>query len=306
MTNKSQTTNSDNSDVYSRAISAISNMFLKTIDESPPQVKLLACICGVIFFLSLITAAAFNASNQYNFAFYSYLSTLFFFAIFIIIFLGYHKSSLRTNIYTIWTRLVPRMPYSENSMKILSEELNNIRNEAFMFLSCNTENNTIDQENIRANVFLPDYTAAEPGDVCTLHMPHLLKVNMEGHPDENIKFRPRQGITGQVFITEESSFVKTKTDDAGVSVFDGSYELTENQEEQVHPRLRWIVSIPIRIKNNEHRRAAGVLNIDGLDCNFSDDILNMLGYILLEKTAGFADKLSVLPVVKTIIGWEGG
>jgi hypothetical protein len=133
-------------------------------------------------------------------------------------------------------------------------------------------------------------------------MPEGLRLGMKGHPDENISFRPWQGLTGRVFMEQtDLKFAKTTASPDGRELFDERFELTAEQIRSLDPRLRWIVSFPLAIPDGSTRKAAGVLNVDGSDHQLSDDDLGLLWGELSPRVAKFADQLALLPKVRVKI-----
>jgi len=71
----------------------------------------------------------------------------------------------------------------------LAEGLKQIRKNAFLWLHQNKSDIPFKIEEIRTNVFIPDYTRSD-GDLCFLFIPEKLQVGMDGGPDFKIRFRP--------------------------------------------------------------------------------------------------------------------
>lgn len=179
---------------------------------------------------------------------------------------------------------------------MLAGELEDIRNAAHAWLA---GRHPVRPEQVRANVFLPDYLDGQRGVACALRMPEELRIGMKGHPDENISFRPWQGLTGRVFMEQKDlKFAKTSPAPDGRELFDDSFELTADQIRSLDPRLRWIVSFPLSVPDGSTRKAAGVLNVDGSDHQLSDDDLGLLWGELSPRVARFADELAALPKVR--------
>lgn len=202
----------------------------------------------------------------------------------------------------IWSRLIPALPLPDGKPAELAVDLQNIRNAAYTWLAGRQPAVAFKTEQIRANVFLPDYVNAERGVICMLRMPEELRIGMKGHPDENIGFRPWQGLTGRVFMEQKDlKFAKTSPTADGRELFADFFELTAEQAQSLHPKLRWIVSFPLALPDDSIRKAAGVLNVDGLEHQLSDDDLALLWGELSPRVARFADQLAVLPKVRIMI-----
>jgi hypothetical protein len=203
-----------------------------------------------------------------------------------------------------WSRKIPRLPLPADRTEELASDLQHIRDTAFMWLNQRHPDVKWQANEVRANVFLADYTQATSGDVCTLFMPDGLRVGMDGSPDERIRFRPRQGATGLVFIKQDGSIAKTFETTPGKHEFSELYELTEEQKRAIHPDLRWIVSFPLNAPDGNRRKASGVLNVDGLKHELSEDELNLLWAALSKHVARFTDKLALIPMIRVVIALE--
>ncbi len=202
-----------------------------------------------------------------------------------------------------WARAVPKQPISADEMPRLRRELDEIRSVARQKLI--EEYPDLQDSEVRANVFLPDITKATNGEVCELAMPEQLKIGMAGHPDNSIRFRPRQGLTGVVFI-EQKPMCAYSTMEATKGKADGvaRYELSAEQTRQINRSLSWIVSFPLVFLDEGRQRAGGVLNIDGLNHEISDDHLTGLLALLTPRVARFQDMLAALPKTRVTISLE--
>ena len=163
-----------------------------------------------------------------------------------------------------WSRLVLKLPLPDPPISDLARDLRSIRDEAVSWLAGN--GHLVDPKNIRANVFLPDYNDRPLGEVCSLAMPPQLRINMDGHPDANMRFSINQGLTGMVFLNfSRPQWAQIGSRSVGQTLVPKEHRLTAEQIETLHPELRWIIGLPLIIRDGDHRRAAGVLNVDGLE-----------------------------------------
>jgi hypothetical protein len=195
---------------------------------------------------------------------------------------------------------------SDDECRDLEADLKNIRNDAFGWLTRKRSDINLRQEQVRANIFLPDYTKPESGVAFKLLMPDGLRVGMDGHPDEHLVFRPGQGLTGLVFMRQELLRARTVQTPEGKHEFDEIYHLTAEHKREINPELRWIVSFPLKILCEDgKRKTAGVLNVDGLTHQFEDEDLNELAGYLLEGVSAVSDKIAKLPKVRVAIYVEG-
>ncbi|MBD3672570.1 MAG: hypothetical protein HUJ26_03495, partial [Planctomycetaceae bacterium] len=207
----------------------------------------------------------------------------------------------------LWQRIVPNWDcFTEDIVSEMQSELREIQQKAYVRL-VQKGHNQIAQENIRANVFCPYYSgvAAYSGNVCELRIVEALTVNMNGHSDRHIRFRPNQGVCGSVFVVQEPTFASAIIDEEGKSSWGDEYELTSEHNELVHSDLRWIVSFPLKIKDYDgNERTGAVLNIDGLNMSVPDDDLDDLVKTLFMYVADYADKMNNLKMVRVTIGLE--
>lgn len=206
-----------------------------------------------------------------------------------------------------WSRLLLKLPLEVDDCRDLGRELEVIRDAAFAWLSGRPGGRSLRREQVRANIFFPDYNRPEAGIAFLLYMPDGLRIGMDGHPDEKITFHPGQGATGTVFARQEWCIAQTFETAEGGQEFEEVYRLTPELKRTLHPELRWVVSFPLAISDQEidRKRAAGVLNVDGLSHQFKKDDLNQLVAVLSAKVSTVADKIAKLPTVRVSIMMEG-
>ncbi len=133
-------------------------------------------------------------------------------------------------------------------------------------------------------------------------MPPQLRVNMDGHPDENIRFSVNQGLTGMVFLNfSKPQWAQIGARGAGQTPVPKEHRLTAEQIETLDPELRWIIGLPLITRDGGHRRAAAVLNVDGLGFPLEDRDLERLAGSLFQSVSAFAAKLDDLPKVRIMV-----
>lgn len=204
----------------------------------------------------------------------------------------------------IWQRVVPNWDcFSEDNIEEIRSELDNIRRHAFARLT--QKDQKVNPDHLRANIFCPYYSgvAATSGNVCELRLVEALSVNMKGHSDRKISFRPNQGLTGKVFVEQKAKF-GAAIEKEGAYTWEDEYELTPELEKTVHDDLRWIVSFPLQLEDDGAKRTFAVLNIDGLETTLSPEILEDLTNVLLTLVAPITDKMSKLDMVRVSISLE--
>ncbi len=132
--------------------------------------------------------------------------------------------------------------------------LNEIREKIFRCLS--QKQNGISISGIRANVFLPQ--ESDSGLDYVLNIYPGLHVNMNNVREREISFGPGEGLTGRVF--EEGTPRVAERIPSEATGWDSTYTLTAEQTSRIHPKLQWILSLPLK----HGKTPIGVLNIDGL------------------------------------------
>ncbi len=204
-----------------------------------------------------------------------------------------------------WSRAVLKLPLPDKKIDELVEALGSIRDAAILWLRKRRTDIDLKEEQVRANIFLADYQQADVRAPFHLFMPERLRLNMAGHPDANIRFRPGQGLTGVVFFENGLKYAQTIATPTGHQ-FDEVYQLTKEQKESLHPQLRWIASLALNITPPEGgpRKAVGVLNVDGLTHLYNPDDLNLLLAALTLKVAAVSDKLAGLPMARIVLTVE--
>ena len=170
-------------------------------------------------------------------------------------------------------------------------------------------------DQIRANVMLPDTRRAAYGQFCVLSIPESLYVNMGDGPDRAIEFGLTQGLVGKVF-SESKAGGAIKEGEAWKRIFfydeaepqfgRPDFELTEWQKQQIHPDLRWVLSLPLPFPDGTGQsRAIGVLNIDGIGFDLDRNRLSRLFMSVGEKVAVIASQLGKLSKERIVVIAEG-
>jgi hypothetical protein len=197
-----------------------------------------------------------------------------------------------------WSRLLLKLPMPVDKVDELRNYLENVQQAAFAWLKGRRSDVSLQLNEIRANIFLADYGKADSRAPFVLFIPDRLRIGMNDHPDKDIRFRPGQGLTGRAFIEPDRKFAKTSETTPGHHIFDEVYELTDEQKRMVHPDLRWIVSFPLNVLDGVKRKPVGVLNVDGLKHQYTDDDLNLLWGNLSPQVQTITDALMGLPTVR--------
>ena len=183
-----------------------------------------------------------------------------------------------------WSCAVPRLPLANPDLQTLSDLLEELRQQAYAFLHAEDRAPTLEERYVRANVFLADYRDPGDGYAFNLYMPDELRRNMN-HPAEwELRFRPGQGATGLTFVSGSQRVTHRQPDEAGE--WESRFELSDDQKRCVHRDLKWIVSLPLKDMNNS--ATLGVLNIDGLNHDVSDDHLSSMAAALIPQITAAA------------------
>ena len=172
---------------------------------------------------------------------------------------------------------------TKNEDERLRSLLIHIQRRAYQYLQA-TEPSLQDRQ-IRANVFLPHHSQTKGGTILSMHP--SWQVNMWHLPENNIEFLPGQGATGLAFSDEYGRvrIARRLSPDAGE--WEQEYQMTDELRDKVHEDLKWVMSFPLK---DAQGNTIGVLNVDGLDYEFSDEQLSIVAKELLPgniKAFGF-------------------
>jgi predicted nucleotide-binding protein len=176
------------------------------------------------------------------------------------------------------------LPISRTEKGKIRAQVEQIRQEAFEFLR--KKNRKLENDHVRANVFLPDYREAKSGHghVFELRMDPRLTVNML-RSEERPRLPPRCGATGWAFEERDRHITR-----------DPLFNLPEKQRPFFEGKKdpRWIVSEPLKTDKDQ---VFGVFNLDGLKHSFDDRVLGRMAEQLSEKVQALADQLANQPRV---------
>jgi hypothetical protein len=115
-------------------------------------------------------------------------------------------------------------------------------------------NRNLENDQIRANIFLGDCSDVDQGVPCMLRMPERLWVKMHTPLERSIAFRPGQGATGQTFNGQ------------GLGIYRPPWPVDQQLSAAlvtcISADIKWIRSWPLKDAKGE---VIGVLNIDGLE-----------------------------------------
>lgn len=143
--------------------------------------------------------------------------------------------------YQCWARFVAYPRVSGETLQRLQAHLQFVRQEAARILE-----HPADQ--VRVNLFAPMGGA--------LSMVPDVHDNMTYAPEFGLRIEPMHGGTGNAFASNSPVSVLRIGDS-------WTHNLPGNQLAKIEPRLRWIVSLPVKSKHRDIM--IGVVNVDGLD-----------------------------------------
>jgi len=275
------------------AIKAIAGLGEKDIPGATPQQKMFIRVVAVLSILALFAAAGFLWRGEYLFAFdLIIVAILLPITVFVLLF------RKQLSAIAFWQRVVPKLPLEPAALDEMSPLLEHIRHSSFNCLQ--TMNSSLQDRQIRANVFLADYSKARDGIAFELFMPSELRKNMNHPPEWQLRFKPGEGATGRVFIEGDQRVTRRLPTEEGE--WESVFKMSDELKGKVHKDLKWIVSLPL--KDPASQGALAVLNIDGLDYDFSDEqITDMLASISKDSLA-LADLMVRQPRVNLSIRVE--
>jgi hypothetical protein len=149
----------------------------------------------------------------------------------------------------------------------IRETLENARKVAFNFL--HALNSSLLDEQVRANIFFPEYGRSGKWDDYCLKIRPGLHHNMNSDAEIAIVLKPKQGATGQVFDSGVPR-VARKLDENSASGWEETHHITPELGKVLNKNLQWIISMPVK-RGGE--KPIGVMDVDGLFCEFKNDQL---------------------------------
>ena len=208
-----------------------------------------------------------------------------------------------------WLREMVKLPLPQKKLQLLERKAHSIRQIAkdvyFDLLAKRKRTSQINKDVIRTNIFLPDNRDVESGEVCRLQIPERLHAGMENRKELGIRFRTREGVTGQVYSEQRpiGTCRKTKSGNRwkrisllGLEHVDpAGFPLNQEQISLIDKKLQWIISIPIIVDRNGEKHTFGVFNIDGLDEMLEPNEMQTLYNAINDHVCEIAKLLEDLP-----------
>ena len=291
--------------VLDRAFGALERAGLTGIKESPGALKAVVAIAFLAVVSGMAFAAVLAIKGATGFALIAFLAVLAVVAISLVVcykYVAVRSASVSTRVHPLhsgnptWTRLVPKLPMSEDTLAEFQRGLETVRGRACAFIQVELGVGQVQLAQVRANVFLPDTDELGSGGFCSLHMPKGLQVGMTSSKELAIRFWPGQGLTGVVFKTQTPQAATfTDATDAADGDRHDEFELTREQKNRVHPELKWIVSCPLKVQDGDKTRTMGVLNVDGLEWELTDEQIQRLMSVVVVEVCTLTGLLMKLP-----------
>lgn len=156
---------------------------------------------------------------------------------------------------------------SVSDLEKIRNVLEDTRKAAYDFLR--DKNADLLDKNVRANIFFPE---GKQGDYC-LRIRSGLHLKMNHEPELKIVLKPDQGVTSQAFKSGQPQVARRIRAGSGDSAggWDSTHHITKDLEKIIHRDLEWIISMPL--KRGGGGKCIGVMNVDGLVCEFDTDVL---------------------------------
>jgi hypothetical protein len=288
-----------------QSLSTIKDVAVEAMKDARPREKLVVALCVFIAVICLAACPFFTGSPWMALTCILVAFLIFAFAIWVVFAWGVPPAVVAADAHgaqaaaagrVVWSRMIPRLPISDDGVDKIRASIEAVRNEAFAHVI--RKNKKVSLEDIRVNVFLPNCLSAPGSEICVLSIHKDLQVGMDGHDDLNIQFRPGQGLTGQVFASGgKPRIAMTLKDEDGASAFDETHQLTARQKAIAHPELRWIVSFPLAVpmEGGVRRSVCAVLNVDGLRHEVKKEHLLQLCATLSPQAMLLSDTFEHLP-----------
>lgn len=312
------------SSLQAKASTSLKEIILKALEVVPGPLKALVYIPGLCAILALILCVVLIFKEKPEYAFWLAIAAFVLFALSmfcVVVVLAKYRGAQPQNgggsplqpppsirARPTWTRLVPRLQISEDTLDQIGNQLAEIRRLAHEKIqSLHGNNHPIKLNHVRANVFLPDTRTASLDAACELFIPKKMHVGMEpaspadqerAEGERSIRFKPNQGATGVTFSENTFETARVVETGAGSGKYEWpeKYSLTLAQKKVIHPNLKWVLSFPLNIQDGERQRAMGVLSVDGLEHRLEENDLKALIGELIFKVAEVAGLLAQQPM----------
>lgn len=230
------------------AIAAIVELVSAAYKGSPPWVKFSMLAVGTIAILAVMGVAGFLAKDEPAAALVAFTMVV---AAVVFMFWRLHSTVLRippSAGMQMYRRILPTTDIDAHTLSTLSRHVEEIRSQVLQHARAHESGRDLGDLDVRANVFLPDYTGVPEGYAYKLYMHPALRREMHHPPEWDVRFRPNEGATGVAFASGQQ--MTTPASD---------FELTARKKGSFHPDLKCIITTPIKSPDSV---TLGVLNVD--------------------------------------------
>lgn len=259
-------------------IKSVADVITVAMRDAPPWLKAVELFGSAGILLAAYLCSQFIQAKNTHYAFWTGIIALALLVVVVIVLLVVVAIHIKDeDTPPAWSISVPKLPLDPPVLEVLRGRLLETHHVAYHQLKL--RNATIEDHQIRANIFLVDYRNAQEGvsALCVLKMIGELQVNMSYIPESSIQFQLGQGATGQAFLTKTPKVARRVSSLQGE--WEHSYQMTDELTRTVHKDLKWVISMPIK---DDSDQVFGVLNVDGLDHNFDDRVLGeVAGFLVL-------------------------
>ena len=194
----------------------------------------------ILLAFPIVTALlTFSASPIYPTAVFIAIVIFAFFLV--IILLPIIKQSIATDQsgQEIWSDEFPR--FEDTSSQGIHEQLDTIRDIALRYFSDNFKDRNVQLNDIRSNIYLPNYIRPQIGHAFFLISPVSYRSGSYKEREYSVTFNPGDGHTGETFRSGRRKI--------GTEMH---YRLTTGQKEIMHDGLQWWICFPLKDLKNEH------------------------------------------------------
>ena len=217
-------------------------------------------------------------------------------------------------------RSVPQILLPVEPLDDLRRHLEAIHARAIKVLGAEVDVREFEPWQVRACVWVLDTRTLGDTHGPQLYIPRGLKIKFEPDPracdirkekvraeDEGrLRFHLDQGLVGRSYRSGDALAVLFGIDDtlSQIASDHREYGLTPDQIANLHPGLRWIVSLPLKARDRERHvdHVIGVLALDGVYLTLSENAIVNLGKAIFPEATAFAHRLASVPKSDVSLG----
>lgn len=271
-----------------RGISALSALFRAALVGANPQQRFILTVIGGFFIVLLVVAPILAATA----ALYGFLAIV---AAFVLGLAGINQ------VVKLGSRSPQRIssgqpelsfltvPNVEIPPRVIARLLSLVREVRGDCLKALSDIEPHENNQVRANVFLPDYRAPMKGCLFELYMHEGLTDQMTSPDEWGLRFNPGEGISGKVFNSGVSRITTER-----------EFLASHRHKKIIDKNLKWVVSIPIKARNRE---TLAVLNVDGIGTQLDQDVLEALKSVMEARSADLTEVIEQIPRVRLSVAF---